>query len=258
MGRAMVLLATEPAPAAPAPPKPAAKVPAAPGRPAVGKKSATRHKKPGQPSGTTAALKKANILMAIGATGSGKSTRVKADIERLGLRRLMVWDWMREYDEYPAFTSMDQLARHVAACPEFAVRFLPSYDKKTREAQFDLFCRLAMAVGDMGILCEELSQVVRANGGGAGWTQVLTAGRHKGLHVYGTSQRPALVDKTALSQATRLYCGNLELPDDVEIMGKMLGVAPAEIQALGPWDYIEKHRETKTLHRGNLSNGPPK
>ena len=252
----MVLLATDPAPTE----QPAAKVPSAASvRPAaVPGKSVTRAKKAGQPTGTTAALKKANILMAIGATGSGKSTRVKADIERLRLRRLMVWDWMREYDDYPAFTSMDQLARHVAASPEFAVRFLPSYDKKTREAQFDLFCRLAMAVGNMGILCEELSQVVRANGGGAGWTQVLTAGRHKGLHVYGTSQRPALVDKTALSQATRLYCGNLELPDDVEIMGKMLGVPPAEIQALGPWDFIEKHRETKTLHRGNLSNGPPK
>lgn len=251
----MVLLATE---AAPKPPPPAAPVAVAFSSPHPKGKTVARHGKAGQPTGTTAALKKANILMAIGATGSGKSTRVKADIDRLKLKRLMVWDWMREYDDYPAFTSVEQLARHVSAQPEFAVRILPSYDKKTREAQFDLFCRLAMAVGNMGILCEELSQVVRSNGGGAGWTQVLTAGRHKGLHVYGTSQRPALVDKTALSQATRLYCGNLELPDDVEIMGKMLGVPPAEIQALGPWDYIEKHRETKSLHRGNLSKGAPK
>lgn len=208
------------------------------------------------PTGTASAQKKASILIAIGATGSGKSTRIKAEIDRLQLRRLIVIDTMREYDGMPAYTRIDQLAQAVQA-PEFAVRFLPSDDPSIARAQFDLVCRLAMAAKRCGLLAEELSAFVRANGGGPGWTAVMTRGRHAELSLFGTSQRPALIDKTALSQATRLYCGNLEFPDDVAVMAKMLGVRPEEIQGLGPWDYIEKNRETKTVAQGNLAQGAP-
>lgn len=206
-------------------------------------------------TGTAAAAKKADIMIAIGATGSGKSTRVNGDIERRGLKRLMLWDPQREYAGQ-AVETIDGLIAAVQK-PEFRVRFLPSWDAKVKIDQFDLFCRVALAAGRCAVVCEELSQVVRPNGGGPGWTQVMTAGRHRELIVYGTSQRPSLIDKTALSQATRLYCGNLEFPPDVKVMSLMLGVPEVEIQALGPLDYIERHRETKEVHRGNLKNGPP-
>ncbi|MCZ2495734.1 hypothetical protein GN316_03085 [Xylophilus sp. Kf1] len=206
-------------------------------------------------TGTASAAKKADIMIAIGATGSGKSTRVNGDIQRRGLQRLMLWDPQHEY-EGPAVSTIDALATAVQA-ETFRVRFLPSWDTKVRIRQFDLFCRIAYEAGRCALVCEELSQVVNANGGGPGWTQVLTAGRHRELIVYGTSQRPALVDKTALSQATRLYCGNLEFPPDVKVMSVMLGVGEGDIQALGPLDYIERHRETKALHRGNLKTGAP-
>lgn len=213
------------------------------------------------PTGTASAQKKANIMIAIGATGSGKSTRIKADMDRRGLRRLIVIDIMREYEGMPAFTSIDSLVKAVQK-PEFQVRFLPSDDPKIAQRQFDAICRLAMAAGKCALLVEELSAFVRANGGGPGWTAVMTRGRHAELILYGTSQRPALIDKTALSQATTLYCGNLEFPEDLDVMAKMLSTAdarirPEEIQALGPWDFIEKHRETKLIHRGNLARGVP-
>lgn len=213
------------------------------------------------PTGTASAQKKANILIAIGATGSGKSTRVKADMDRRGLKRLVVIDIMREYDGLETYTRIDKLAEAMQR-PEFRVRFLPSDDPKIAQKQFDAICRLAMAARRCALLAEELSAFVRANGGGPGWTAVMTRGRHAELILYGTSQRPALIDKTALSQATTLYCGNLEFPEDVEVMAKMLStadtrIAPEEIQALGPWDYIEKHRETKRIHRGNLAKGAP-
>lgn len=216
---------------------------------------------PAAPTGTASAQKKADILIAIGATGSGKSTRIKADMDRRGLQRLLVIDTMREYTDLPSFTRIDKLVEAVKA-PAFRVRFLPSDDPKVARQQFDILCLLAMQVGRCALLAEELSNFVRANGGGAGWTAVMTRGRHAELTLYGTSQRPALIDKTALSQATRLYCGNLEFPEDVRVMATMLStaaepVAPEEIQSLGPWDFIEKHRETKTLHRGNLARGVP-
>jgi hypothetical protein len=228
------------------------------------KSAAPRAAKPGkseQPTGTASAQKKADILIAIGATGSGKSTRIKADMDRRNLRRLIAIDTMREYDGMPSFTRIDKLVEAVQAA-EFQVRFFPSDDPKIAKAQFDAICLLAMQVRRVGLLGEELSNFVRANGGGPGWTAVMTRGRHAELVLYATSQRPALIDKTALSQATRLYCGNLEFPEDIEVMAKMLStpqerVLPEEIQALGPWDFIEKHRETKVIHRGNLAQGAP-
>lgn len=213
------------------------------------------------PTGTASAQKKADILIAIGATGSGKSTRIKADIDKRNLRRLIIVDPMHEYEGIPAVTRIEDLVKAVQA-PEFKVRFLPSDHPKVAIQQFDLVCRVAMAAKRCGLLAEELSAFVRSNGGGPGWTAVMTRGRHAELILYGSSQRPSLMDKTALSMATRLYCGNLENPDDLETMAKMLSVPnervrPEELQALGPWDYIEKHRETKALHRGNLAKGAP-
>lgn len=224
--------------------------------------SAAKRRVSAAPTGTASAQKKADILIAIGATGSGKSTRIKADIDRRKLRRLIVIDPMREYDGMPSFTRIDKLAQAVQA-PEFTVRFFPSDDPKIARDQFDRVCQLAMAAKRCGLLAEELSAFVRSNGGGPGWTAVMTRGRHAELVLYGSSQRPSLIDKTALSMATRLYCGNLEFPDDVDVMAKMLSVPTQrvtadEITALGPWDYIEKHRETKQLHRGNLAKGAPR
>jgi hypothetical protein len=214
------------------------------------------------PTGTASAHKQANILIAIGATGSGKSTRCKAQIDRLQLARLVVIDTMREYEGMPAYTRLADLAQAMQA-PAFKVRFLPSDDPKIAREQFDRVCRLAMAAKRCGLLAEELSAFVRSNGGGPGWTAVMTRGRHAELVLMATSQRPALIDKTALSQATHLYCGNLEYADDLEVMAKMLSVpgdrvTADELQALGPWDFIEKHRETKALHRGNLAQGAPR
>lgn len=208
-------------------------------------------------TGTSSADKKADILIAIGATGSGKSTRIKGDIERRGLRRVLVWDAMHEYDKIPACKTLGVLRDTALSKSEFTLRFLPSFDNKVKVRQFDAFCRIGLAARRVALLCEELSQVVDANGGGPGWTQALTAGRHRDLILYGTSQRPALIDKTALSQATRLYCGNLELPADMKVMAQMLTVTTEELQALAPWDYIERHRESKQIFRGNLAQGAP-
>lgn len=209
-------------------------------------------------TGTASVDKKADILIAIGATGSGKSTRIKGDISSRGLKRVMVWDAMHEYEAVPVAKTMQDLMNIALKKPEFTVRFLPSFNNKVKVQQFDAFCRIGLAARRVALLCEELSQVVDSNGGGEGWTQALTAGRHRELILYGTSQRPALIDKTALSQCTRLYCGNLELPADIAVMSQMLTVPAAELQALGPWDYIERHRETKQIHRGNLADGAPK
>lgn len=219
-------------------------------------------KKPGKaalgaPSGTASVSKKADILIAIGASGSGKSTRVDADIKRRNLRRVIVWDAMHEYDNLPVAKSLGELQNIVRGQSEFHVRFLPSFDNKLKVRQFDVFCRIALAARKVAAVMEELSQVVNANGGGPGYTQALTAGRHRDLILYGTCQRPALIDKTSLSQATRLYCGNLELPADISVMSQMLTVTADELQALAPWDYIERHRETKQIHRGNLAQGAP-
>ncbi len=210
---------------------------------------------PRELQGTAAQDKKADILIAIGATGSGKSTRCKMDIQQRGLPRVIVWDWMREYERLPVAKTLAGLHTGMTSAQRYAVRFLPSYDTATRQQQFDAFCALALAVGDVAILCEELSKVVRANGSCEGYERVITEGRHRRLKVYGTSQRPALIDKTSISQATRLYCGNLEFEADVKAMTAILKVPADDIQALGPWDYIERHRETKQLYRGNLADG---
>ena len=96
-------------------------------------------------TGTSSADKKADILIAIGATGSGKSTRIKGDIERRGLRRVLVWDAMHEYDKIPACKTLGVLRDTALSKSEFTLRFLPSFDNKVKVRQFDAFCRIGLA-----------------------------------------------------------------------------------------------------------------
>lgn len=198
---------------------------------------------------------KANIIICIGATGSGKSSRIKSEIARQKTAKLIVWDMMREYGgECAVVKTLGDLVAAVRAAT-YRVAFEPSFDDKARAKQFDIFCKIAFECKGASVLVEELANVTKPSYAPAGWRQLNTMGRHRGITIYGTSQRPALCDKTTMSQATRLWCGNLSYHHDVRSMALMLGVPDADITALEPLQYIEGNRETKTIERGSLRGG---
>ncbi|OJA63796.1 hypothetical protein BGV68_01885 [Burkholderia ubonensis] len=196
----------------------------------------------------------ARIDLFIGSTGTGKSTSIKALLAEERPARVLVWDFMHE----DGYAKIGRPAESGAAllkaldAPGARVAFRPDHDKPI-DPQFALFCRAAFAYGDCTLIAEELSAVTKPNWAPDAWKKCLVMGRHRGMHVIGATQRPALVDKTIFSQATRIRCGRLLYDDDCKTMAKVLKADPGEIGEMPDGAFIERFMRTGETVRGAIS-----
>lgn len=200
---------------------------------------------------------RANILGYIGAPGSGKSSSLKAALRVARHARVLVYDPMDEYSMLAsqATGSVAELLRLVQAAGRgaFSIRFLPSADLKVAEKQFDAFCRIAFAVGHCAVVAEELAFVTKASHAPPGWSQLNLKGRHRSVTIYGTTQRPAKVDKDFFGACTRIRCGRLNFANDRKVMADVLGVPVEAIGALLPLQYFEKDMGTGQVVYGMVN-----
>lgn len=200
---------------------------------------------------------RAEIVAVIGASGSGKSTWLKTSFLKPAARRrrLLVWDFKREYLPAgvvtAAHSTIADMAEAIKACPKgFALSFLPDFDQKRRARQFDRFCRIAYALGDLVMVVEELSFVTTASYAPPAWSMVSCTGRHEGLTVVGTSQRPAQVDKNFFGNCTLIHSHRVQDMGDVRVMSSALDVPAGELRALPQFHFIERDLQACQLRRG--------
>lgn len=198
----------------------------------------------------------ASIVAVLGASGSGKSTFIKRQITKARPARLLIWDPMQEYGEFgQCVASLGELVAMITSAKRnrFALVFRPSHDEKQRAKQFDVFCGIAMAAGQLVLVVEELKFVTKPSWAPVRWAQVTMTGRHKGLKVIGASQRPASIDKDFLGNCTVIHTGRLAYAEDVRAVAKGMQIDEAAIAALLPLDWIEKNMQTGQITRGTLT-----
>jgi hypothetical protein len=181
----------------------------------------------------------ADIQAVLGASGTGKSHYVKAAIRKD--RRLLVWDIEDEYPDLPALSLRD-LPRAFAGRKPMRAKFICSADGSARAREFDLFCRIAFACGNLRLVVEELRFVTMPSRSPDGWASITLRGRKRGIKTIGTSQRPAQIDKDFLGNCTFIRCGALEYPDDRKAVAPILRCSLDEIAALKGFAALEYRR----------------
>lgn len=181
----------------------------------------------------------ADIQAVLGASGTGKSHYVKGAIAKD--RRLLVWDIEDEYPDLPAL-SLSQLPQAFAGRKPCRAKFICSADGSTRAREFDLFCRIAFAAGNLRLVAEELRFVTTASRAPDGWAAITLRGRKRGIRTIGTSQRPAQIDKDFLGNCTLIRCGALEYPEDRKAVAPILRASLDEIAALSGFRALEYRR----------------
>lgn len=186
---------------------------------------------------------KPRIEAYIGGSGSGKGVSINRRLAELKPPRLLIWDPRNEYGKHA--TAVRKLAPLVQAVKKagagsFKLRFVAGPELDLAEA-FGMVCRLAFATGNCLFLAEELSDVTTAGRAPPAWRQVITQGRHQGLHVLGAAQRPALIDKTFLGNSTFIRCFTLRYAEDRKAMAAALDVRREQVDAL---QTIEDERKT--------------
>jgi len=207
---------------------------------------------------STGVENRANILAYIGASGAGKSTSLKAALRAARHTRVLIFDPQHEYDMFgTAYHSLPAVlaALQAAGRGPFSIVFRPSADLKVAAQQFDVLCRMAHAAGHCALVAEELAFVTSPSKAPPGWSLCNLRGRIKGLTIYGTTQRPARVDKDFFGNATRIRCGRLNYARDQKVMADVLGVTLELVAMLKPLEYIEKDMATGKLSIGEVGFG---
>ena len=121
---------------------------------------------------------------------------------------------------------------------------------------FSIFCRLAWVWARFRpgatVTVEELADVSTPGKAPAAWGEMIRKGRHVSLALYAITQRPAESDKTIVSNAAAIHCGQMAFPRDRAYMAKCLGVPVRDIEGLRPLDWIERDMRTLELRRGRV------
>lgn len=199
-------------------------------------------------------MKPARVWAVFGSSGTGKTAWVRQQLARLKPTRLMLWDPLGDYVQFgQAVDALPQLVQQVSA-PSFAVRFVPAFgDSKRLAAEFAGFCRIAWAAERCTVVVEELSRVTTPSQAPPAWSQITTAGRHRGLHVIGVSQFPAQVDKAFVGNATLIHSGHLANVRHRQAVAVEIDASPDELRTLADLEWLEWTRGTRGLKRGRLS-----
>lgn len=192
----------------------------------------------------------ADIRAVIGASGTGKTTFIKKKLLKPAPRRLLIWSHKPDYLDYgPQVLSLaDALA--MMTPKTFRVNFKPAWDDKLRDAQFRLFCRAAMAAGNLTIIVEELHMVTQPGYAPPAWQEVTCMGRAYGLRVIGTSQRPAHMDKDFLANASAIYGFRVNEENAQRTLSRALGVPLPEVQALPNYKFFHRDNTTGIVKKG--------
>lgn len=189
-----------------------------------------------------------------GASRSGKTLWTGRRVA--SARRLLVWDlkgeWARDWNCAPVGT----LAAFAEACkpgaPPARVAF---HVASGMPAYFDPWCRLAwvaIRAHPGGVLVvEETATVTNPGKAPPAWGDICRMALGYGWDVYALTQRPAESDKTALGNATVVHGGRMQTPDDRRTLAKYLDVPLADVAALKPRQFIERHADGR-LVRGRV------
>lgn len=193
------------------------------------------------------------IVAALGARGTGKSLWIRQQIARARPPRLVVWDLMQEH-EGEATDKLGELVRAMQA-RTWRLAFRPSRDDARRAAQFEVFCRAALQAGRCTVVVEELAFVTTAHKAPAAWRECCLLGRHQAhqLTIYGTSQRPAQVDKEFFGNVDLVHVGRLANRPDAQKAAELLAVRPEEVQQLPDLAWIERGLSDIEPRRGVVS-----
>lgn len=135
--------------------------------------------------------------------------------------------------------------------------FVPSDDQAAGVRQFAFICHLAWSLALMRrpvrLVVDELAEFTTASRAPASWRRVVKRGRKYGMSILAGSQRPAEIDKTIWSNASRIRSGMLGYADDQAVIAAALGVPRAQVAALSNLDYLERDKNSGQLVTGHLT-----
>lgn len=200
---------------------------------------------------------KARIIGVIGASGTGKGAWIKTELLPNRKGPAVVWSVLEETDGYAKLLGVKE-TREIGAVIEGwragrDVVYVPPLNAKLIVDRFDLFCRAVWHMPGANVLVEELSRVTSPSWAPGSWQNLSTAGRHRGITLMGTAQRPAQIDKDFLANCTEVRCYRLNYDPDAKSVAAVLRVDWPQLLDLDDGHYLHRDIRARSTVSGVLA-----
>lgn len=197
----------------------------------------------------------AHIWGVVGASGTGKGVWIKTHLKHEKPRRLVVWDFKREYGEFskllPRLADVRAAMLKAGADGPARLAYCPiGSGEKVLRKEFEALCELVYAWEHCTFVAEELANVTTPGWAPAAWRKMTTSGRHAGIHIIGATQTPALVDKTFLGNCTLVHAGPLREYAHRVAVARSMDIDEGRLAALVKFQWLEKD-----FDRGEVTTG---
>lgn len=187
-------------------------------------------------------------LTYIGKSGSGKTYTAKKDVENLGLNRIVYWDpdAVHKTSDVIVVTHIVDFVHELIALERSGKPYKLMLKVEHCRESFDAFCGAVRdfasdgehPLGPLGVVCEELPQVVPPgpikdvlpNA-----AKLYLVGRKYNNIIVSIGQRFALLSKDIISQSRRIWMGQTMLPNDAKAISSGFGIAYDDVIGLGEY-----------------------
>lgn len=189
----------------------------------------------------------ADVRLMVGASGSGKSSWLKASLS-IDRPRVLIFDPEGEYAGH-----IPRGAAHaydLTAGQAWRVRVVPPADRAAQIHAFGWFCRLALARAPCVVAVDELHLVTDAWRPPAEWVSLVTRARKYGISIYAAAPRLTVVDKTVENTVTAVRAGRLNY--DRKRAADLLAVPEDDVAQLTGTQWIERDMLTGKVTRGEM------
>lgn len=165
-----------------------------------------------------------DIFSILGQRGSGKSFLCKKLQEIYP--RIIVFDSLMEYTDgliANSFQKFCELILKTSNEKQFKIIYRFSLENSEKNIdEFNQALRILYYRSSVCIIVEEVQNFSSAHMMPHWMKQCLLTGRHRKLSMIFTTQRPAEMHKTIISQSTHLFCGQIHEKNDVVYLSNVL------------------------------------
>jgi hypothetical protein len=168
-----------------------------------------------------------DVVTVLGRRGWGKTSLSRILQNPFFTGRVVIIDRMREYsnlvraDFAASFHSFCELLKKHEDSSSCLIIYQVGTDEE--EIEFNEALRCIYHFGDCLLVIEEIHHFASPHSMPSQLREILLTGRHRGIALLSTSQRPGEVHKTILSQSSHVFAGSIHETNDLKYLSSFLG-----------------------------------
>jgi hypothetical protein len=179
-----------------------------------------------------------DVITVLGKRGSGKTTLSRK--LQSAFPRLVIFDRLHEYqgqnsENFWTVHTFDEYCAAILASvgkKRFTILYQFDLEQDSHAEEFNQALRILYYRGSACAVIEEVHNFATAHYLPKWFKEILLTGRHQNLALIATSQRPAELHKTLLSQCHHIFCGSLHEKNDINYLSSVLGDAADSVSSL--------------------------